>query len=285
MSFKRAEKKNGRLRLAISGVSGAGKTYSALLFAKEFLSPGGKIAVLDSERGSASLYADLVPFDVEELEDTSIQEYLEKIRDAAQAGYEVLVLDSYSHSWMSALEAIDKSGGWGKGGKTISPLIARLVAAILSYPGHVIATMRAKTDYQVETNDAGRITGMKKMGVGPVARPDTEYEFTVWIDVTREGAITISKTRCSAIEGYVYRRGSKDEASDIPKIAHTLKSWLLEGASVTPFDDLEQRVRASASNADLAALTEEIKALSAEERTRLQPIYMKRKAALAEVAE
>lgn len=257
MAFKRAERKNAKLRLAISGVSGSGKTYSALLFAKEF---GSKIAVLDSESGSAELYADLVPFDVENLEDRSVQEYLNKVAEAAEQGYEVLVIDSYSHSWMSALDAIDRSGGWAKGGKTVSPMLQRLVAAILAYPGHVIATMRAKTDYEVEKNDAGKITGMKKLGVGPVARADTEYEFTIWLDVTREGALTVSKTRCSALSG-IYNRDT-----DIPKIAKVVKDWLNEGAAPNARQNLLEQLKFVQSEEALAKLTERVRVAKAAGR-------------------
>lgn len=279
MAFKRAEKKNAKLRLAISGVSGGGKSYSALLFAKEF---GSKIAVLDSERGSASLYADLVPFDVEELEETSIQTYLAKIADAAEAGYDVLVIDSYSHSWLSALEAVDRSGGWARGGKNISPLISRLVTAMLSFPGHVIATMRAKTDYAVETNDAGKVTGMKKLGVGPVVRADTEYEFTVWLDVTREGAITVSKTRCSALDGQIYRRDT-----DIPRIAGVIKGWLNSGAETTAADKLRDALKFIQTDEGLEKLAGKIKAaldagkLTKDEWASVKPAYAAKKRELA----
>lgn len=252
MAFKKAEKRNSKLRLALSGVSGAGKTYSALLLAKEF---GSKIAVMDSEKGSASLYADLVPFDVEELEEHSIQTYLEKISEAAAAGYDVLIIDSFSHSWMSALEAVDRAGGWTKAGKTISPLVARLVTAILSYPGHVIATMRSKTEYAFEQNEKGK-TGMRKVGLAPVARPDSEYDWTIWLEILRDGGITVSKTRCSALSEPVYSRDT-----DIPKIAKTIKAWLASGAESSPADVMIERVKFAKDQEALRLLVPEIKAL------------------------
>lgn len=259
MAFKKAEKKNAKLRLALSGVSGAGKTYSALQFAKEF---GTKIAVLDSERGSASLYVGepgIPEFDVEELDDTSIQTYLEKISDAANNGYDVLVIDSYSHSWISALEAIDKSGGWIKGGKTISPLVQRLVTAVLSYPGHVIAAFRSKIDNVPDVDANGRVKGMKKVGLAPVARPDTEYEFTIWLDITKEGAITVSKTRCSAIDDQVYNRNT-----DIPRIAAAIKKWLTSGAAPSVRDELLEFIRFAPNQNALDGVALKIKAALVE---------------------
>jgi len=50
--FKKAERKQAKLRLALAGPSGSGKTFSALLMAKGL---GGRIAVVDTEHGSASL--------------------------------------------------------------------------------------------------------------------------------------------------------------------------------------------------------------------------------------
>lgn len=95
--FKKAERKQAKLRLALAGPSGSGKTMSALLMAKGL---GGRIAVIDTEHGSASLYADIADFDVLELHAPySPERYAEAITAAEQAGYSVLIVDSYSHEW------------------------------------------------------------------------------------------------------------------------------------------------------------------------------------------
>lgn len=274
MSFKPAQRRNAKLRLAISGTAGAGKTYSALLMAKEF---GTKIAVMDSERGSASLYADLVPFDVCELEEKNLQEYIAKIKEAASAGYEVLIIDSYSHSWIGALEAIDKAGGWVRGGKTISPMVAKLVDTILSYPGHVIATMRSKADFAIETVDGK--ARMKKMGMATVAREGTDFEFSVMLEVTVEGGLTISKSRCSALTGGVYSR------EDVPKIAKTIKAWLNSGVPLTPREALAEKIRFASTQDELTALVPSLKELSPEDRAALKDVYASKKAEIAATQE
>jgi AAA domain len=268
-SFRPAQRKNAKLRLALSGTAGAGKTYSALLMAKEF---GKKIAVLDSERGSASLYSDLVPFSVCELEEKNPAEYLKKITEAAAEGFDVLVIDSYSHSWIGALEAIDKMGGWVRGGKTVSPLVQKLVDAVLSYPGHVIATMRSKADFAIETVDGK--AKMKKLGMATVAREGTDFEFSVMLEITTDGAVTVSKTRCPALTGGLYSR------EDVTKIARTLKTWLESGAALSPVDAMKERIRFADSDSRLAALLSEIKAMSQEERAELAAPYKSRKAEL-----
>ena len=94
--FKKAERKSAKLRAAFCGTSGSGKTYSALLLARGL---GDKVAVIDTERGSSELYADLFGFDVAQLAPPfTPQRYIELIRMAATQ-YDVLVIDSLSHAW------------------------------------------------------------------------------------------------------------------------------------------------------------------------------------------
>lgn len=277
MSFQKATKKNAKLRLALSGTAGAGKTYSALQIAQHF---GSKIAVMDSERGSASLYADVFDFDVCELEEKNLQEYLEKIREAADAGYEVLVIDSFSHSWIAALETVDKMGGskFSNGWKVVSPMVTKLTDAILSYPGHVIATMRSKSEYAVETVNGKAIP--KKIGMATVSRDGTDYEFGVMLDLTVEGSVSVGKSRCRAVPvGHVYTR------DQIPRIAADLKKWLSEGAAVSPVDALKERLRFAQTPEQLAALVPEIGACSAAEKAELRGPYMAKKREIEGVAE
>jgi hypothetical protein len=278
MSFAPATRKKAKLRIAVSGTAGAGKTYSALLIAKEF---GSKIAVMDSERGSASLYAGLdgIPqFDVCELEEKNIQDYLEKIQDAAAAGYEVLVVDSYSHSWLAALEAVDKMGGWVKAGKVVSPLVAKLVDAILAFPGHVIVTLRSKAEHVIEMNDKGKAT-LRKVGMATVARDGTDFEFSVMLALEVGGMLTVTKTRCPAIADGVFTR------EDVPKIAKTLRAWLSEGATLSPRDAMAERIRFAGTDAALKALIPEMAALSDDDKAALRPLYGARVAELRGAAE
>lgn len=272
-----ATRKNARLRLAISGTAGAGKTYSALLMAKEF---GSRIGVMDSERGSASKYAGapgIPPFFVEHLEEKNLQEYTAKIKEAAEAGIDVLVIDSYSHSWLGALDAVDKMSNGGSkfsaGWKVVSPMVSKLVDTILAYPGHVIATMRSKADYVIEQNERGKSVP-RKVGLATVARDGTDYEFDVMIDLTPEGGLTISKTRCAALSGQVFTR------DDVPKVAKILSAWLNEGAQESAVDSINRRLRFAQTIDAVRALGPEIKALTADERLAVLPVYKARVAEL-----
>ena len=104
MGFKKATKKGQKARIAIFGPSGAGKTFSALSIATGL---GDKIAVIDTERGTASKYSDRFNFDVVDLETRTIEKYIEFIREADKAEYDVLIIDSLSHAWQELLMQVE----------------------------------------------------------------------------------------------------------------------------------------------------------------------------------
>lgn len=191
--FKKAERKQAKLRLALSGPSGSGKTYGALLIAKGL---GGRVAVLDTERGSASLYADLVDFDVVELGPPYTPErYIDVIHEAEQAGYDTLILDSITHEWNGEggiLQIVDEYAraklkgnsyaAWNQG----TPRHQRFIDAMLASRLHIIATMRSKAVY-VETEKSNGKKGIEKQGTAPQQRDGLEYEFTVVLDLNVDG--------------------------------------------------------------------------------------------------
>lgn len=226
MAFKKATKSQSKLRLAISGPSGSGKTYTALAVGKHL---GKNIAVIDTERGSASKYAgDVADFDVDELTDFSVQQYMRSMDEAARNGADVLIIDSMTHAWSGKggiLEEVDKRGGKFEAWKHASPLHAKFIDAILSYPGHVIVTMRSKMDYLISQTERGgkRETKIEKVGLAPVQRDDVSYEFDVWLEMNERHHANVSKTRCRAIDGAVIEYPGQ-------QLADTLKAWLTDGA-------------------------------------------------------
>lgn len=223
--FARATKKQARLRLAIAGASGSGKTYTALTVGKYI---GKRMAVLDTERGSASKYAgDVADFDACNLDHFAVQKYLQAIKAAAEAGYDVLVIDSLTHAWAGKggiLEEADKRGGKFGAWRDLTPLQQSLMDAILSYPGHVIATMRSKMAYEVSIDESkGRKeTKVEKIGMAPVQRDDVSYEFDVMLDMDEKNNARVTKTRCQALAGLVISKPGKD-------LADTLLAWLSDG--------------------------------------------------------
>ena len=97
MPFQPAVKYGSKLRLAIQGPAGAGKTFTALKLAR-LMFPEGRIAVIDTEHGSAAKYADLWAFDISTLDFYSPENYIAEIHAAEKAGYDILIIDSLSHA-------------------------------------------------------------------------------------------------------------------------------------------------------------------------------------------
>ena len=187
MQFTKAERKKAKLRLGLTGASGSGKTYSALMVAKGM---GGKVAVIDTEHGSASLYANDFDFDTLELEAPYTPErYIQAIEMAEQAGYNVLVIDSISHEWNGkggCLEINDnlaiqyfKGNTWSAWSKT-TPRHQAFIEKIISSKIHIIATMRSKTETVQENKK------VFKVGMKSEQRDGVEYEFTTILDLNHE---------------------------------------------------------------------------------------------------
>jgi hypothetical protein len=225
INFKKATKHESKLRLALVGPSGSGKTFSSLSIASHL---GKSIAVIDTERGSASKYADLFSFDVLELSSFHPQTYIDAIRAAEGAGFDVLIIDSLSHAWMGkdgALELVDKASKRPQNGgnnfsawRDVTPLHTALIDAILGSRMHIIATMRSKTEYVMEANKQGKRVP-RKVGMAAVQRDGMEYEFDVVGDLNQEHELVITKTRCPQLTESVFTKPGKD-------VAAILNEWL-----------------------------------------------------------
>ena len=209
--FKKAERKRSKLRLALCGPSGSGKTYSALQMA---FGMGGKVALIDTENGSASLYSHLGEFDVCEIAPPfTVQKYIEAIKGAEQAGYDVLVVDSLTHAWAGQgglLEEVDKRAASSSSKNSyaawrdVTPMHNRLVDTILQSNLHMIVTMRSKTAYEMEKDANGKVAPVKK-GMAPIQRDGLEYEFTVVLDLDNQKHVAeAGKDRTGLFDGKVF---------------------------------------------------------------------------------
>lgn len=225
MGFKKATKAQANLHAAIFGPSGAGKTFTSLRVATG-LAGGSPIAVIDTERGSASKYADRFSFDVLELEDQSIDGYVAAISEAAKGGYKVLVIDSLSHGWQTLLEEVEKLAKAKYRGNTWSawsegtPHQRRLVQAILNYPGHVIATMRSKTEWTTVDNNGKKTP--QRVGLAPEQGKGVEYEFDLLVEISTEHIANVIKDRTGKFQ---------DKLLDKPgeEFGKQLAAWLADG--------------------------------------------------------
>ena len=225
MGFKKATKAAAKLRAAVFGPSGAGKTFTSLRMATG-LAAGGTIAVIDTERGSASKYADRFAFDVLELADQSIDGYVDAIKQAAAAGYEVLVIDSLSHGWQTLLEEVEKLAKAKYRGNTWSawsegtPIQRKLVQAILGYPGHVIGTMRSKTEWTTVDNNGKKTP--QRVGLAPEQGKGVEYEFDLLVEISTDHIANVIKDRTGKFQDKLIDKPGED-------FGQQLAAWLSDG--------------------------------------------------------
>ncbi|WP_077544208.1 ATP-binding protein [Rodentibacter genomosp. 2] len=232
MQFTKAERKKSKLRLALTGPSGSGKTYGALLVAKGL---GGNIAVIDTEKGSASLYSDIAEFDTLDLAPPySPERYRQAVKLAIEGGYNVVIIDSITHEWSGAggcLELNDdiakakfKGNTWSAWSETKARHRA-LIDDLLACPAHVIVTMRSKTETaQVEVNGRKQV---QKLGMKAEQNDGIEYEFTTVLDLVHDGN---------------FAQPSKDRTGLFPpnctpfrlspEIGQKLNEWLESGVDV-----------------------------------------------------
>jgi len=238
MAFKKAEKKGIRGRIAICGPSGSGKTMWSLILASIFAGQyKTKIAFVDTEQGSAVKYADLFEFDVQELfDDFGPQRYVAAMKEAADAGYGVITLDSITHAWAGTGGLLDQNYETAKkmrnansyaAWRETTPKHNEFIEAMLAYPGHLIATMRTKTEYVQSEDDRGK-KQIQKVGMAPIQRDGMEYEFDMVFDVNMEHELIVGKTRCKTIADKVY----KPTDADAKKLAKAIITWLGDQATV-----------------------------------------------------
>ena len=201
MAFTKATKQATSIKLAISGPSGSGKTYSALLLAKGL---GGKTAVLDTEGGSASLYADFFDFDTwDELDPKGFppEYFIRVIKAAEEAGYSNLIIDSLSHEWNGrggCLELADAIARAKYKGNTfaawvdVTPRHTKLIETILNTRLNILATMRSKSDYVITKDEKSGKSTPQKVGLAAIQRDGMDYEFTLMFELDRDSHIAIA---------------------------------------------------------------------------------------------
>ena len=254
--FKKAIKEGSKIKLAIFGPSGAGKTYSALSIATGITSiTGGKIAVIDSERGTARKYADRFDFDVAELEDYSIASYIQNIESANM--YDVLIIDSLTHGWQYLVREVDKLAqakyrgntwaAWNEG----TPLQKKLVSSFYSFNGHIIATMRSRTEWTVDKDRSGQ-TRPVRVGLAPEQGKGIEFEFDMLLELSTSHIGNVIKDRTgSPFQDVIIEKPGVDFGKELFNLVckdntdqtewekYTFQKGKFEGKKVSEVVDLE----------------------------------------------
>jgi hypothetical protein len=201
-NLRQSERKQAKIKMALQGSSGSGKSLSSLLLAKGLTNDNlSKVAVIDTENGSADLYAHLGDYNVLQLQPPFTPEnYIEAIEVCEKAGMECIILDSISQVWDELIDFHSKLPGnsfanWAK----VTPRQRAFINKILQCDAHVIATMRTKQDYVLQQKDGKYVP--EKVGLKAVQRDDVSYEFTIVFDIDTKHFALASKDRTNLFSG------------------------------------------------------------------------------------
>jgi len=263
MELKKAARQQVKLRLNISAPSGAGKTMSALLMAKGLVNDWSKIAVIDTENGSASLYSHLGDFNVIDLQAPFTPEkYIQALNACVNAGMQAVIIDSSSHEWNCLLEENEllaqtsfRGNTWSAWSKT-TPRHDKFVNAVLHLPAHVITCTRSKMETVM-----GEGKKVHKVGMKDVQREGWEYELTVSLNLDRDTHLaTPSKDRTNLFEG-------KMPFLITEETGKLIKDWCEQGVVVPT---IEEQIKAVKDLLDEATSLDELiviwSALTKEQR-------------------
>ncbi len=194
MELIKSQRDKAKIKLAIQGASGSGKTYSSLLLAKGITNNDfSKVAVIDSEGGSSNLYVHLGAFNVLKLEPPySPDKYMQAIDICLQNEMDVVILDSISHAWSYLLNFHSKlKGNSFTNWKTVTEKQDLFINKILQAPINIIATMRTKQAYVLNLKEGKHVP--EKLGLKAIQRNDIDYEFTTVFDLDSSNQAIISK--------------------------------------------------------------------------------------------
>lgn len=236
MKLQKATRKKVKLRMGLSAVSGGGKTYSALLLAYGITNDWSKIAVIDTENGSASLYSHLGDFNTIELKAPySPERYIECINACEQGGIEVCIIDSITHEWDGKGGIIDISNSmtgnsftnWAK----LTPRHDAFIQTILQSEMHMITCVRRKQDYEMSKGSDGKLK-VEKAGLKEITREGFEYELTLNFNLDLNHNATVSKDRTGLFM-------DKPEFVISVDTGKLIKQWCESGEAAS-VSDLEQ---------------------------------------------
>lgn len=244
MNIRKAERKHSKIKMALQGPSGSGKTYSSLLLGFGLVGDYSKICIIDSEAGSADLYAHLGEFAIIQISKPYTPEsYISALELAEKEGFKCIIIDSLSHCWQYLIDYHAGMVGnsftnWAK----ITPRHNQLINNILSSPIHIIATLRVKQEYVLQDKGTGKLVP-EKVGLKSIQRDGVDYEFTLVFDLDIHHFASCSKDRTGIFmdkELFIISENTGKQIAD----------WCTMGVSVETVKSLIQQAP------DLQQLTE-----------------------------
>lgn len=244
MQLRKSERKQAKIKIGLQGPSGSGKTMSALLLAKGLVGDYSKIAIIDTENGSADLYSHLGEYNVLLMKQPySPEKFIQAIEVCEQAGMEAIILDSISHSWEFLLEYHSSLQGnsftnWAK----ITPRQSAFVNKILQSPSHIISNMRVKQDYVLNEKNGKFIP--EKVGLKAIQRDGVDYEFTIVFDLDQKHHAVASKDRTGLFSG-------KPEFQIGSATGEKIKEWCESGTTI---EQVKMKIKKASSLTELKNL-------------------------------
>ncbi len=228
--FERPDRSPARLRMALYGAAGSGKTWTALAMAREL---GQRVALVDTEGGGAARYADQFGFDIVTLTDSFNPQLVPDIvRSAGEGGYDALIFDNFGAFWtgpgglFACMEQevqrsrsnahADSFTVW----QSVDAKCRRMIQAIRRAPMHVILTVRARTEYDQAPDGRAKL---RKLGVPPTIRNSFHHEMDAEGVLDGAHSLSITKSRCPGLEGQT--TGSPAEP------VRRLARWLAAGGA------------------------------------------------------
>lgn len=261
IEFVPATRSASKARIALPGPSGSGKTYTGLTLGCRLAEKaGGRLAVIDTERGKSQMYKGINDwdFDVYTPQSFAPASLTEALGVVAGGGWPVCLIDSWSHYWSGVdgmLEQVDrraKGGNNFSGWKEAGPDERRMIDALVSAPFHVIVTLRVKTEYVIEDNDRGKKVP-RKVGLKPEQRNNLEYEFDVIGDMDLDNVLSVSKTRIPMLHGACIPKPG-------PELADTIADWLADGEEIPGALEYREKALGLKTFDECKALWDEVRA-------------------------
>lgn len=242
MEFKEASRTDVRMKMALAGKSGAGKTMGALKIAKGLVGDMKKVGVAQTEAGRAQCYLSMFPgFKVLEMKPPfSPDQFIKVIELAESAGLKCLIIDSASDEWAglggtldihSAASEVTRNSfaAW----KKVSPQHEAFMNKVLQANIHIICTVKKKVDYIMENVNGKQVP--KRVGTKDIAREDTEYRWIIQFDLDQDGnTAKVAKDNTGLFQG-------KDPFRISEQTGTMIRNWCLNSGG-------EKDVRSEQSN-------------------------------------
>ncbi len=303
--FRPAVRSDVSLLLSLAGGTGSGKTFSSLRIAKG-LAEGKRFAVLDSENGRASYYADKFAFDVVDLRapfrpDT----YGGAIKAADDAKYPVIVVDSFSHSYAGeggildwSDEELDKMAGsdWKKReackmASWIKPKqsMKKLVQQLLQVRAHIIFCLRAEPKIEMVRGENGKMEIRAKQSLTgldgwiPICDKNFPFEMTASFLLMADAPGVPKPIKLMEQHRSIFPAGQPiTEECGVKLLA-----WAKGGTAPRVLDDdptavdrLTFAINACESTIALKIVAEQVKALPKSKQELLRAVYAAKSTAL-----